>query len=80
MGSFGYYLVTAFFFMIYMAFSWVITGVLHLSGNAEMMARMFLMAVGMGAFGYIFYFIADRRISSAPWRRAARRVCRSPAA
>ncbi len=60
MGQFGYYLISAFFFVIYMAFSWLITGMLHLSGNAEMMARMFLMVVGMGAFGYIFYFISNR--------------------
>lgn len=61
MGPFGYYLISAFFFIVYMAFSWVITGMLHLSGNGEMMARMLLMTVGMGAFGYIFYYISDRQ-------------------
>jgi type VI secretion system protein ImpL len=60
-GPFGFYLISAFFFVIYMVFSWVITGMLHLSGNAETMARMVLMAVGVGAFGYVFYFITDRQ-------------------
>ena len=61
MGPFGSYLISAVLFVIYMALSWVITGMLHLTGNAEMMARMFLMAVGMGAFGYVFFYISDRQ-------------------
>jgi type VI secretion system protein ImpL len=61
MGYFGYYLISAVFFVLYMAISWVITGMLHLSGNAEMLARMMLMAIGVGAFGYIYFFISERQ-------------------
>ena len=51
MGYFGYYIVFAVFGVIFLAISWIVTGLLHLSGMALMVVRMVLMGLVFALWG-----------------------------
>ena len=46
MGGFGYYLISAVFLVVFLGVSWVVTGLLHLSGATEMIVRTLLIRFG----------------------------------
>jgi type VI secretion system protein ImpL len=56
----GYYLYSAIFMVVFLAISWIVTGLLHLSGTAEMIVRSLLLGVAMSAYGLI-YWLRSRR-------------------
>jgi len=60
MGYFGFYLVSAVFLLIFVAASWVVTGLLHLGPMAEMVVRMLLMSLAVGLFG-LFYWLRQKK-------------------
>ncbi len=61
MGYFGYYLISSVFMLLFLAVSWVATGLLHLSGTAEMIVRMLLIGLVCSAAGGIYWFRSKRQ-------------------
>jgi len=55
MGFYGYYLISSLMMVVCLVLSWVVVGVLHLSGQAEMIARMLLMGLVFTGFGALVY-------------------------
>ena len=55
MGYFGFYIISAVFLLVFVAVSWIVTGLLHLSGMAEMVVRMVLMGVAFSLFGLVYW-------------------------
>jgi len=60
MGDFSYYLISAITMVSFIGISWFATGMLHLTGNMEMVVRTLLLGVAMGAFGLV-YTIREKR-------------------
>src|ERR1017187_10004595 len=60
MGGFGYYLISAVFLVVFLGVSWVVTGLLHLSGTTEMIVRTLLMGLVFAGFGAL-YWLRSRR-------------------
>ena len=65
MGYFGYYLISAVFMVVFLAVSWVVTGLLHLSGSTEMIVRMLLMGLVLAGFGAIYWHRSRRQSQPA---------------
>ena len=60
MSYFGYYIFSAIFFLIFVAVSWIVTGLLHLGPTTEMLVRMLLMGLAAGLWG-LFYWQRQRK-------------------
>ncbi len=65
MGNFGYYLISAVFLLVFVAVSWFVTGLLHLSGATEMIVRMLLMGLVFGGLGALYWHRSRRQNRSA---------------
>jgi type VI secretion system protein ImpL len=61
MGSFGYYVLSAVGAVIYMVTGWIVVGLLHLSGQTEVIVRMLVMGLGFSALGLLYYWNDRRR-------------------
>ena len=61
MGDFAYYLISAVFMLVFVGVSWVVTGLLHLSGTTEMLVRMMLMGLVMAGFGALYWYRSKRQ-------------------
>ena len=61
MGYFSGYLLSAILMIVFLALSWVVTGLFHLSGTAEMIVRMLLMALVFAGVGFFYYWFRYRR-------------------
>jgi type VI secretion system protein ImpL len=59
MGS--YYLISVVVMLVFLVVSWIVTGLLHLSGQAETVVRMVLTGLIFGAFGALYYFRSRRQ-------------------
>jgi type VI secretion system protein ImpL len=60
----GGYLLSAVLFAVYAGLSWVTVGLLHLSGNIEMLVRMLLLGLGLGALAWVYHWHTHRRNDS----------------
>lgn len=65
MGPMSYYLASVVFLILYLGITWVVTGLLHLTGTVAMMVRTLLTTLGFAAFAYVTWRVNDRQ------RRAA---------
>ena len=61
MGSFGYYLISAVFMAVFLVVSWIVVGLLHLTGATEMIVRMMLMGLVFSGIGALYYFRSRRQ-------------------
>jgi type VI secretion system protein ImpL len=55
MGYFGFYIISAVLVLVFVVIAWLVTGLLHLSGMAEMVVRMLLMSLVFSVFGLVYY-------------------------
>ena len=60
MGYLGYYIVSAVLMVAFLVIAWAVTGLLHLSGMAEMIVRALLMGLVFALFG-LFYYLRQRK-------------------
>src|ERR1035441_8712563 len=60
MGGFGYYLISAIFLVVFLGVSWVVTGLLHLSGATEMVVRTLLTGLVFAGFGLLYWHRSRR--------------------
>src|SRR5580704_11454960 len=65
MGYFGFYIISAVAMVLCLGISWVVTGLLHLSSQAESIVRMLLMGLVFAGFGALFYFRQRKESRSA---------------
>src|ERR1039457_5777789 len=56
MGFTGFYLLSAVFLVVFVAISWIVTGLLHLSGAAEMIVRVLFMGLAFSLFGLVYWW------------------------
>ena len=60
MGVFGYYITSTIFLVFFLLISWIVTGLLHLSGTAEMIVRSIVTALAFGCFGLVFWHLNNK--------------------
>src|SRR5579872_3443130 len=65
MGYFTYYLLSTVFLLVYLGLTWFALSALHLTGFAEMAVRSLIMAIGFGAYGFLIYYLSDRKTKKA---------------
>jgi len=56
MGYLGYYLISTVFMLMFLAVSWIVTGLLHLSAPMEMIVRTLLVGLVGSGFGALYWF------------------------
>jgi len=56
----GFYLISAVFLVLFVVVSWIVTGLLHLSGNAEMIVRTLFMGLAFSLFGLVYWWKQKR--------------------
>ncbi|MGD0873037.1 MAG: type VI secretion system membrane subunit TssM [Bryobacteraceae bacterium] len=61
MGFSGFYLLSAVFMVVFIAISWIVTGLLHLSGTAEMIVRVLFMGLAFSLFGLVYWWRQKRQ-------------------
>src|ERR1017187_4926906 len=61
MGFSGFYLLSALFLVVFVAISWIVTGLLHLSDTAAMIVRVLLMGLAFSLFGLVYYWRQKRQ-------------------
>lgn len=57
----NYYLISTLLLLVFMAVSWITTGLLHLSGPMETAVRSILLAAGFSIYGYITYQFTEKK-------------------
>ncbi len=65
MGGYGFYIISAVLMLVFLAVSWIVTGLLHLSGTADVIVRMLLSGLIFGAFGLVYWLRARRQNRAA---------------
>jgi len=60
MGYFGFYFISIVLVVVFVVLAWFVTGILHLSGMAEMVVRMVLMGLIFSLFG-VFYWLRQKK-------------------
>ena len=57
----GFSLISVVFLVVFVAISWIVTGLLHLSGTAEMIVRMLFMGLACSLFGLVYWWRQKRQ-------------------